>query len=266
MELHINPAQRLVEFIKETGRGNRDEAAKAVLMRVFGVPEGDIATMLRRFAGIVEIARGCVTVAEELQSQDPRVAAENVQAVKKVARAIEGVRFEAPWRQCYDKMGSEPVLAVAWLVPWYPHAIATPEQLRSWRDSLLEELAKANAVLESVPLPERDFGWLRVQRAVNRIVEFLNAIEVEGVEAAERAWVHALALESVTKDVGAGRGWWEAFVRRAKAVGQIASALNSIIQVATMLTGADTVAGAIRLPTPPSELDLISSGDPDDRG
>lgn len=264
MELHINPARRLVEFLKVSGAGNRGEPAKTVLMRTLDVEDGDVIAMYRRFTAILSVAQGCVTVAEELRDGDPMVQEESVRGVEKVMAALMRVRFDAPWRECYDRMGPDPILGVSWLVPWYPRSLGTEEGLTAWRESLLEALHKATEVLEGVQLQERDPSWLRVQRSVNRIVEFLNAIEVEGVEAAEQAWVHALALEGATRDVGPGHSWWESFARHAKTVGQVASTLNSVIQLVAMLSGGGGIVGAFQLPLPPADLPLIGSGNSDD--
>jgi hypothetical protein len=231
MDLYINPAQRLHAFVRQSMQGNPDESARTVLMRVLEVENGDIATMFRRFAIILEVARQCVDFAETLHLQDTRIGEESVQGARQLANALERVQLDTAWRHCLGAMGSAPLLAVSWLAPLYPAGLETPEQVRSWREDLLQALAEANKALETVPSSEREANWLRVYRAVNRIVEYLNAIEVEGVEAAERAWVHALALDRSTKDAGTNQRWWQQVVPHLEMIGKVASAMNCLFQV-----------------------------------
>lgn len=259
MEFQTNPAERLTAFI-ERAQAHHEESASDALMQILSVGERDIAVMLRRYAEVLGIARGCMAYANALRERDERIPTVGVDAVHTVVAALETVRFDAPWKHCLNAMGTNPVLGVSWLIPHYPKDLVSPEEINSWRERMLAALVEVRAVLDGVGPAQRDLAWLRTHRAVARILDYLNAIEVEGLEAAERAWAAALTLEGMMAKKGASKGWKQDLAQRVKVVAEIARTVTTLIQAGMALSGAATVTDEMPALPAPVEIKLLGSG------
>src|SRR5690606_3680914 len=141
-----------------------------------------------------------------------------------------------------------------------PRELVSPDTIRSWRADMLAALVGPREVLAGVAVSQRDPAWLRAHRALERIVDYLNSIEVEGFEAAERAWMLGLAFEPAASMRGASKGWKRDFMSRLKIVGQVASTITPLIPLVIAIPGADSVADCLPQIFPPAEIKLLRSG------